>query len=81
MPEPAQCRFAIHTQFLKQNALSHFLKLTLRAQLFFAGKKNKKQNTAHFSKNRERAQGFSGSMMDRSEHDGNERARCAELVR
>ena len=65
------CRFAIHTQLLKKKStLSHFLKLTLRAQLFSRGKiKIKKTNAAHFFK-----KPWASTRVLRK-HDGPERAR------
>ena len=83
MFERARCRVAIHTHlFKKESTLSYFLKLTLRAQLF--SKKIKIEKNVRdffFRKTVSEHDGFSGSTMDLSEHDGTERTRCAELVR
>ena len=70
-----------HTQLKKKEHIESFSQVDVTRSTFFAGKnKNKKKCGTFFSKNHERAQGFSGSTMDRSEHDGNERAWCTELV-
>ena len=74
------CRFAIHTQLLKEKTHWVIFSSWPYALSFFRGTKYLKKIRHIFSKNRERAQGFSGSTMDRSEHDGNERAWCTELV-
>ena len=64
------CRFAIHTQLLKKKStLSHFLKLTLRAQLFLREKiKTKKKSGTFFKKP------WASTRVLRK-HDGPERAR------
>ena len=67
----------------KKKTHESFSQVDVTRSTFFAGKNinRKLLYGTFFSKNRERAQGFSESTMDWSEHDGNERARCAELAR
>ena len=81
--QPVTCAWASKLPCRNTNThvkkTSHVLKLTLHAGLF--SPRNKRIVTAFFPKIREPAQGFSGNNMDRSEHDGTERTRCAELGR
>ena len=77
--EPVTCAWASTVPFhavsqyirncFKKSTLSHFLKLTLRAQLFSREKKNKKKHTAHFFK-----KPWASTRVLRK-HDGPERAR------
>ena len=65
------CRFAIHTQLLKKKStLSHFLKLTLRAQLFSREKIEIKKKMRHIFFKKTWA-----STRVLRKHDGPERAR------